>query len=143
MNNFVSGLLIAIIGGGIVALAGYLLIVKENQMEIASLKSTISDLKMIATDTQKSLNATRLFIAQAHPDRDLAQRGSVEKLRGLSTKEIEELADSLPQVQLTNTKEVESVPVSIQNLMEKYNWTEGDVGTYYEIAELPTKEGTM
>jgi len=104
----------AVISGIVLTFAGYLLIIKENQVIIQSLKEQVADLKkdalrtfeieidnfreikekMEKTDT--SLNATKLFIASVHPDnKNISMLSSLKKLNNLSIPELEQLAEGI------------------------------------------------
>lgn len=142
MSDYWKGVSTAIIGAGVVGIVGYLLIVKENQIKIDALTKTVDELRMSEGETQKSLNSTRLFVAQAHPDRILGQTSSLKKLQALDSQEIELLAEGLPELKVSGSNEVLRVPLSLKSLVTKYNFSDQDLAAFRAVAQ-PYQAGEM
>ena len=142
MNEFWKGVSSAVIAAGIIGIAGYLLIVKENQTKIEALTKSIDGLKESADETQKSLNTTRLFVAQAHPNRKLSQADSLKKLQALNMNEMVLLAEGLPELEVSGENTVKIVPASIRGLAAKYDFSEKDLVVFHAVAQ-PIKKKIM
>lgn len=145
MMEIGKAIIIAVVSGLIVAAAGYLLIVKENQMSIRAVEKEISQLREMGIKTQDSLNATKLFVAQAHPDRDASTLASIMKLKKLDINEITGLASSLRKVEVgpAPENEIKQAPADVRALIEKYELTGKDLKVYGKIAELPMRKHAM
>ena len=139
MVNWGKALIIAAVSGLIVALGSYLLVVKENKVRIEGLQSTLEDLRDSSIKIQDSLTATKLFIVQAHPDRNASSLAAVMKLKNLNKAELATLAEGLRNIKIVGpNKEVHQASAEIQELMKKHNLTGKDFITYYRVAELPS-----
>ena len=138
----VKELVVAVLGGGVVALAGYLLGVKENQVNIDNLKSELAEIKAIGQKNQDSLVATKLFIAQAHPERDAGNLASVMKLKQLDKIEVFTLAESLPEIKFQSGPghKLAKLPEELEALAKKHDFKGKDFASYAEIADLPVTE---
>ena len=151
LNDIGREIMVAVIAAVIVAGGAYLLIVKENQIyivtlqaELTEVKSELVQLRQADEAAKTSLSATRLFVAQAHPDRDPLYMFSALKLKDLDSNEIDILAASLPEVELGPgpSKEILNAPEPLKQLIEKYDFSGDDLATYYEVADLPESTGT-
>lgn len=130
-------MIISIVSGLVVAAGGYLLVVKENQVRIEGMQSTLEKLQESSENMRNSLNVTKLFVAQAHPDRNFS-RVSLLKLQNLSKDEIATLAAGLEDVKIAGPdKEVRQAPAEIRELMKKHNLTGEDILAYHEVAASP------
>jgi hypothetical protein len=143
MNDYWKGVSTAVIGAGVIGLASYLLIIKENQIEIRALRDSIQKLELSDTKTQASLNTTRLFVAQAHPNRTLSLAPSLKKLGELDRMEIELLAGALTYVEIVDGvdggERVKDIPPSLKVLFEKYNLTTKDLVAFHAVGTSPTQ----
>ncbi|MDR4513158.1 hypothetical protein [Nitrosomonas sp.] len=110
IQGMVKEIIASIVAAGIVAFAGYLFIVKENQLMIRNLSDDLTNIKNEIEKSNSALRATNLFIAQAHPDRDVSMLASMKKLQEFNKQEIKILAESLPEIQVTtsNNKKIKS-----------------------------------
>ncbi len=141
----IKEIVIAVVGGGVVALGSYLLGVKENQNNIGHIKQELVEIKEIGKRNQDSLVATKLFIAQAHPDRDTSRLASIIKLQKFNKEEVEVLAQSLPEVKLKSglTIEIVKLPKSLLGLVKKHKLEGNDFENFAAIANLPPREHIM
>jgi len=145
LKEIIVGLVVAAIMG----LGGYILIVKENQVVIEQLQKSFTELKELEMKTTDSLYATRLFVASAHPERDMNLLVSYKKLEELSNEELQQLAAGIrmstessptsPIVTATHTgpKTTASLtPTHIlaaySDIRDKYNLTEEDISAFKE-----------
>ena len=137
--------IIAVIGGGTVAFAGYLLVVNENQVNIANIQRELIEIKTIGKENGKSLVATKLFIAQAHPGRDTSTLASLVKLKQLEDSEIQVLAGSLANVKVgpEPNNEILKLPVELKAIVKKYQLNGDDFAAYTAVANLPLKDDRM
>jgi len=142
MNDYWKGISTAVIGAGVVGVIGYLLIVKENQIRIETLIKSVDSLSLSADETQKSLSVTRLFVAQAHPNRTLSQAPSLMKLQALDAQEIEQLAKGLSELEMPVNNKFEFVPPQLKNLSAKYSFTSQDLTTFQAVAQ-PFQAGEL
>lgn len=135
----VKEIIVAVVGGSVVALAGYLLGVKENQVNITHIKQELQDIKEIGKNNQDSLVATKLFVAQAHPNRDASTLASIVKLQKLNKNEVEILARSLSDVKIGPgpNNELVKIPVNLKDLAEKYNLNGNDFASFTAVANMP------
>lgn len=135
-------LVIAVVGGSVVALSAYLLGVKENQINIDHLKRELADIKAIGEKNSDSLVATKLFIAQAHPDRDISKIASVKKLQQLDRAEIVKLAEALPEIKFEPGPgyRIAVLPKDLAELARKHEFSGKDFASYTELANLPFME---
>jgi len=127
---------IVVITSSILAVAAYVLVVKENKINIIHIKKELKEMKDIAKKNEDSLVATKLFIAQAHPDRDASNLASLIKLQKFNRAEIVALAQSLPDVKLGPgpNKEIVKLPVSLKELVKKYQLTGNDFANFTAVA---------
>ena len=141
----IKELVVAVVGGGVVALAGYLLVITKNQVNISHIQSDIMEIKEFSKKNSKSLVATKLFIAQAHPDRDASSLASLMKLQKLDDSEVEVLAGALPDVKLGPGPENEIVkmPVQLKAIVDKHQLNGIDIAIFWAVANLPVKDGQM
>ncbi len=158
MNEIVKGLLIVVGGAIIVAVPGYLFVVKENQVRIESLQKSVDEIKLaqnpllpvpgtlkeIRENTEKlqdSLNATKLFVAQAHPDRDTSSLAAIMKLQGFKPSDFTTLAKGLRNVTIVqSTGQVIDAAPEFMKLMRKYGITAKDISKYrMAVADTPLK----
>lgn len=138
----VKEIIIAVVGASAVALAGYLLGVKENQVNIANIKKDLVEIKEIGEKNGNSLIATKLFIAQAHPNRDASKLASLNKLQKFDSSEVEVLAGALSAVKLGpgSTKEIVKLPVNLEAITRKYHLSGNDFANFTAVANLPAKD---
>lgn len=146
---------VAVIAGIIVSIASYLLIVKENQMSIAALNNEVKQLRELEIKTQSSLNATKLFTASAHPEKDISTLSSVKKLQKLDQTELEVLArvmygDRTLAMQSKNIKDPEELKrirvrqeeliKSMEEIYRKHKLSKEDIKTYVSITKMPLQD---
>lgn len=139
-RQIIVGVVIALVSGFLVAVPGYLFVVKKNQVDIVNLQREVDRLKDSGREYDKSLVATKLFIAQAHPDRDISNFASLQKLQDLNAAEIRVLAGELQKAQLTSGPQGEIVSTSnkLQQLIQRFQFNDDDLETYQAVAEMPS-----
>jgi len=133
---------IAIVGGSIAALGGYLLLVTENKTDIKHIEKQLAEIKAIAKENGQSLISTKLFVAQAHPDRDSSSLVSLEKLSFFENADVIKLAETIAQYD-EDSETIEKLRLKLVNsddiahLKQKYNLEVADINTYVDIAKSP------
>ena len=71
MIDITKGIVIAVVSAGIMAFVGYLTVIKDNQNHVEALIQRIDTLEQRSKNILQAMNATKLFIAQAHPKEDI------------------------------------------------------------------------
>lgn len=125
--------LISAIGGSIVALAGYLLIVKENQVKIDYLSQQVKELQEFESGTRNALAATKLFVVSAHPERDFSALTSLKKIQDTKYKEIEVMAAVL----IGDNNDLTSIDNKALGFIRTLNIDQKDLSVYKQIVEKP------
>lgn len=150
----IKEILVSLISAAIIASAGYLFIIKENQINITNLTREINELKklketpikinFLTTEIkelreleekiQSSLNSTKLFIAAAHPSRDLTILVSIAKLQKMKPKEVELIASNIDKwdMDATNTK-INNAPNELKLLLDKYKINKEDLTVFATV----------
>ncbi|PUB83979.1 MAG: hypothetical protein DBP02_10110 [gamma proteobacterium symbiont of Ctena orbiculata] len=146
---------VAVIAGIIVSIASYLLIIKENQMSITALQNEVKQLREMEMKTQTSLNATKLFIASAHPDKDISKLASIKKLQKLNKNELEVLAEGINRERMLSMRakfikdpeELKRITIMMddtiklmEELRKNHQLSTEDISTYAAITKMPLQE---
>ena len=141
----IKEILVGTISGGVLAIAGYILVVKENQVNIEHIKKDLQEIKEIGRKNDTSITATNLFVAQAHPDRDASTLVTTVKLKEFNNEEIYILADTISDVKLGsgNNNDIINAPAAFNALVEKYNLTGDDVVNLHSVANMPFVAGAQ
>ncbi len=107
---------------------------------IAQLKQLLQEVRAEAKSQQSALVSTKLFIAQAHPDRSMGGLvSSYRKLRALNDEEITALASSVSFLDVSNDRVLlsdmakESNPELI-NILKEHEIDENDLKNYKKWA---------
>lgn len=128
---------VAVVSAAVIAITGYILVIKENQLKIEFLTEKIAELKEISTNTQGSLNATKLFIASAHPKRDISSLASLEKLKDATPSEYTILGTALAKenIKFGVNNEIKTTSPQFRAFIAKYDLNKNDIETYSIIAK--------
>jgi hypothetical protein len=92
VKEITKGILIGLITTAIIAGFGYVCLVRENQLRIQIMQRDMDRLSSQVESGNNSLNAIKLFVVSAHPDRNMLPVSSAKKLQRLEPKEIATLA---------------------------------------------------
>jgi len=141
----VKEIVISVVSAGIALGGNYVLIAKENQVNISNIQRDISEIKTVGKETSDSLVATKLFVAQAHPNRDTSSLSSIEKLQKLDDEEVKILAGHLGEIEFSpgSNSEVKILPVGLQNMAAKYQLTGEDFGYFTSLAYPNIQDGDL
>lgn len=134
MKDVVKGIFVGVISTILVSGVGYIFIVKENQMKIDNIEKILSNYDGEMEASGKSINALKLFVVSAHPDKDYIPIASASKLQRMSAKEVSVLAAAM-QVDadvpaLVGDKMLKSN--SARTIIKEYDLTKEDLEVYYK-----------
>lgn len=135
MRDFWKGVLSAVAGAGILGLFGYVILIEKMSVKIESIESKLSDISSDLKYSGNSLNGIKLFIASAHPDRDIIPLASATKLKSLSNQEIFILGRSLPE-RLTEFDPANLQPGSAQSIITNHSLTVEDIESYIQALNV-------
>ncbi len=135
-------IIVAIISGAVIAISGYVFVVKENQIRIEFLVEQSKELKQSLKEIKGSVNSTNLFVTAAHPKGDLKLLQTSAKLKSLSIGEIGILGSALEsgyfKGQGSNVL-TEDAPEMVKALNAKHNFNKNDISNFHQI--INTKKG--
>ena len=87
-KKFRSGIAIGLIPAVILGIFGYFIIVKTNEVKIEKLTSEIQTMNAQIKEAGDVMNATRIFITKAHPNKHLARIFELDFLGKLSNQQV-------------------------------------------------------
>ena len=140
----------------VLAIAGYVFVVKENQIRIESLEKLVKSqsesvengLKELDSALDKhaeqlngslerhrtSVNSLKLFVVAAHPDRDYVSLVSSRKLQSLNPAEFEVLANGLTEYKQSGLVGVRQTEYGdeFEALIMQHDLNESDLQSYIE-----------
>ena len=133
MKEIYKGVLIGLVTIAIPALLGYVWLIRENQIRIQTIQRDIESLSSRVERGNESLNALKLFVVSAHPDRNYISITSAGKLQDLTAGEINTLAAEIDKY---STARAFSLSASkdnpqINDIMARYQIDQNDLRNYW------------
>jgi len=133
MKEIGKGVLIGLIIAAISAVLGYFCLVRENQIRIQTIQRDIENLSSRVERGNESLNALKLFVVSAHPDRNYIPLTSAGKLQDLTAGEINTLAGQIDKYTTARAFSLNAQKdnLKINDIMTKYQIDQNDLRNYW------------
>jgi len=133
MKEIVKSVLIALVTAVILGVFSYTWLIKENQLRAQILQRDLESLSSRVERVNESLNALKLFVASAHPDRNFISITSAEKLQKLTAIELGTLSlqiDKYPTAKAFSLNAKKDNP-QINDIMTKHQIDQNDLRDYW------------
>lgn len=140
MKEVMVGVVSSLVAAVVIGFAGYILVVKENQWRIATLQSSLDEMKEEQKLNNRNIITNRLMLVRAHPDMHPDQSMSLSKLEGLSSAEVFDLAGIIEEgaVHPDLADGASELSAEAQALLNEHALSAEDLDVYSEVAALDT-----
>lgn len=131
MNDILKGVLIGVIPTAIIAFLGYIWVIKENQLSIDLLKEEVRSISANQDERSKSVNSIKLFIASAHPNKDLSPLLTSTRISELSSKEVADISEILKNLPKQE---------ALNKLKSKYKFNKAELQAFQSVLVINENE---
>jgi hypothetical protein len=141
MNEIVKGVAIAVLTTGIVAALGYVFLIKENQVKLEYLEKGLNRIESSIKSSSSSIDAIKLFVVAAHPNRNYLPISSSEKLGKLNPNELTVFAQGLSNINYQPGSELNLTRASKEfiEIKAEYDFNDTDIKKIIESLDSELK----